>query len=113
MKYAARTMRLGSLALFALSLGLVPAFSSAPSCVIYTDCPLGQYCTNPPVGSGGVCQTVGSGGDHDTGPRIDAGATDGGARDTGPRSDTGTTPDTGAAADTGASQDDAGDDAGT
>lgn len=113
MKYAARTMRLGSLALFVLALGLVPACSSAPACVIDTDCPLGQYCTNPPGGSGGVCETVGQGGDHDTGPRVDAGTTDAGARDTGPRSDTGPTRDTGAAADTGASQDDAGDDAGT
>jgi hypothetical protein len=98
------------LALLALvSLVLVPACSAAPQCVIDNDCPVGQYCDNPPGGSGGVCIDRGTG-EHDTGPRVDSGphgdsgpATDAGpAGDTGPRMDTGPAADTGPASDGGA-----------
>ena len=107
--------RLGFL-LALLSLAVVPACSSAPQCVIDTDCTtIGEYCTNPPGGAGGTCVPRGSGG-HDTGPRVDSGpVTDSGpprdsgpdtgpAMDTGPAIDTGPLPDTGAH-DTGVSAD--------
>jgi hypothetical protein len=103
--YARPMVRAGSLVLFVLALVGVPACSSAPQCVIDTDCPVGQYCDNVPGGSGGSCVLLGGGG-HDSGPRTDAGPTSdtGPARDTGPMADTGAH-DTGAARDTGATPD--------
>jgi len=89
------------LTLIALTLAVVPACSTPPQCVIDNDCPLGQYCSNPPGGAGGSCMDRGA---HDTGARADTGpAVDVG--DTGPRGDTGPAMDTGPAVDTGPAMD--------
>ena len=93
---------------FAFLLALVPACSSTPQCVIDTDCPLGQYCTNPHGGSGGTCMAIGSGG-ADSGPTTDTGP----MLDTGPHGDTGPTPDTGPPSDTGPMPDTGAHDAGS
>jgi hypothetical protein len=83
-----------------VALACASGCSSTPQCVIDTDCPVGQYCTNTPGGNGGSCAARGSGQDVGTPPGMDAGA-DGGARDASGDARADATPSSDAGADAG------------